>query len=65
MKDTKLKFSRKGFECGYCQKKRKGPYRVVDGYKSCEACNRAYDAPTAKPMRVVCPICKGEGYLAP
>jgi len=55
--------SRKGFECGYCQKRKKGPYKWVDGYRSCEACNRAYDAPSPKPRQVSCPICNGNGFL--
>ena len=60
-----VKFSR-GFLCCYCNKKRVGAFRWVDGVRSCAKCNRAYDPPKAELVRVYsidCPMCHGKGKL--
>ncbi len=54
--------SRKGFRCAYCGRKKKGAYRIVDGQRSCEVCNRSYDYKEPK-LAVKCPVCKGHGYF--
>lgn len=60
---SNVKISRIGFHCAYCGKKKKGAYKIVDGLQSCEKCNRAYDYIPSKPEKVICPICKGLGYI--
>jgi len=55
--------SRKGFKCAYCGKKRKGAYKIVDGEKSCELCNRAYDYKPPAVLAIVCPVCNGKGHF--
>jgi hypothetical protein len=58
----KVKISRKGFKCAYCDKFRKGAYKIVDGMRSCESCNRAYDY-HAPEIRILCKVCNGKGYF--
>ena len=53
-----IKISKKGFKCAYCGEKRKGAYKIVDGVKSCEKCNRAYDyIPSNSEVNIYCPLC--------
>ena len=58
----KILFSKMGFKCGFCAKKRTGAYRIVDGAKSCEKCNRAYDY-VPQDVTVPCPVCSGVGHF--
>jgi hypothetical protein len=58
----KIIVSRKGFHCDFCNQKKVGAYRIIDGAKSCEKCNRAYDYVAPKKV-VECPLCQGKGYL--
>jgi len=55
--------SKRKFLCGYCGKRKTGAYRWVDGKRSCEKCNRAYDYRAPPPKEVECPVCHGEGVL--
>ena len=61
-----IKFSRNGFKCAYCNKRRVGAYRWVYGAKSCSRCNRAED-PKPQVIEVIkpitCPLCKGRGKI--
>lgn len=60
--DNKIHVSKRGFHCAYCDKKRVGAYKVVDGAKSCEKCNREYDAEKCT-ASITCPLCKGVGHF--
>lgn len=57
-----LKFS-SGFKCAYCNRKKTGAFRWVDGGRSCAKCNRLFDPPKPEPVRINCPTCKGKGVL--
>lgn len=59
----KIFVSTRFFKCAYCEERKKGAYKIVDGYKSCEQCNRMYDY---KPVPVVikCPLCKQDWEVA-
>lgn len=60
--NSNTKISKNNFKCAYCGKTRRGPYRWVDGEKSCELCNRRYDPP-CEVIKIKCPTCEGRGYF--
>jgi hypothetical protein len=62
MKLKESGFSVLGFRCYYCNRQRKGRWKNVDGYRSCEKCNRAYDYQPEE-IKIKCPTCDGKGYF--
>lgn len=52
--------AKKPYMCGFCGKRTKRPYSIVDGAKSCPKCDREW---TVIYNKVICPTCKGVGHF--